>query len=136
MIPQLTKRYRIADSPDERILAGRRGGAVTAVYTTLRYPKTFGHCLAISYGRADTVRADMIHDLIHGDADHKSKFHIAWNRYDVRRPQSFSCRIQSRELSERLKYHGYRVTGGEDPTGAGWRSWRAQFGTAIQTLLQ
>ena len=130
LVPQLQKEFRV-DSSKTATIVGRRGAAVAAVYTSLRYPDVFGRCFAISYGRADTVRADHVSELIQSGITDKPEFHVAWNRYEVWRPQSFDCREQSRELSEQLNRHGFSVTGGEAKTGFGWRSWRAQLGNAF-----
>ncbi len=135
LVPELAKKYGI-DGEQPTTIIGRRGGAVTAVYAALRYPSTFDNCVAISYGRADTVRADAIADLIKSSEGKKAKFHIAWNRYEVWRPQSFDCREQSQQLSDALKKKGYTVTGGQDKTGFGWRSWRAQVGNAFLQILK
>ena len=130
LIQQLQKEFRVNPSKRSTIV-GRRGAAVAAVYTALRYPETFGNCFAFSYGRADTVRADDISKLVQSEIANKPEFHVSWNRYEVWRPQSFDCRQQSRELSEQLRGHGFSVTGGEFKTGFGWRSWRAQLGNAF-----
>lgn len=135
ILPAISKRYRV-DSSKPCVLFGRRGGAVVAVYTALRYPAKFSDCVAISYGRADTVRADMINELIQSADGERPRFHIAWNRYEARRPQSFDCRDQSRQLTDALLQNGFSVTGGEDKTGFGWGSWRVQAGNAINAVFE
>lgn len=133
--PQLVTAYNI-DRTKPTTIVGKRGAAVTAVYSSLKFPEIFRQCIAISYGRADTVRADAISDLIKSHKPAKPSFHIVWNRYEARRPQSFSCRTQSQSLLERLRKHGFSVTGGEDKTGFGWRSWQAQVGNALSDVLE
>ena len=129
---QLRNKFRI-DKDSRTTIVGHRGAAVTAAYSALRYPNVFGRCVTISYGRADTVREDMIQELIESDISNKPEFHIAWNRYDVWRPQSFDCREQSKNLSNQLQRNGFFVTGGEDKTGYGWRSWRVQLANSFLT---
>lgn len=133
--PQLVKAYNIDDAKSTTII-GKRGAAVTAVYSSLKFPEIFDQCVAISYGRADTVRADAISELIKSNLDAKPRFHITWNRYEARRPQSFSCQTQSQSLHEQLQKHGFSVTGGEDKTGFGWRSWQGQVGDALSEVLE
>ena len=135
LVPELDRRYRTRPDPAERIILGKRGAAVSAVYAALAYPQVFGHCVAISYGRADTVRHKLIAGLISGSSGGKPRFYVAWNRYDIWRPQSFDVREQSRELTERLKGSGFEVLGGERLDGAGWVSWRILAGQALQALL-
>ncbi len=134
LVTAVEKKYRVRRDRDSRIILGKRGAAVAATYTALRYPDVFGHCIAISYGRADTVRKRAIKELAANLAGNKPTFHIVWNRYDVRRPQSFDCRNQSREVAKLLKAQSFDVTGGERNDSANWRSWRIHFGASLLTL--
>ena len=131
LIKTLDSQFRTKQDRSARTLVGRRGAAVAAVYTVLRYPDVFGNCIAISYGRADTVRKNAIGELIEKFDGSKPKFHIAWNRYEVSRPQSFHCRDQSREINQQLKDAGFPLSGGERNDSANWRSWRILAGQAI-----
>ncbi len=132
LIPQISARYQISE---RRTIVGRRGGAVAAVYAALRHPSVFQTCIAISYGRADTVRADAIEELMESNTLKRPTFYVAWNRYEVWRPQSFDCRTQSSELFGNLQKQGFKVSGGESKTGFGWRSWRTQLGNALMHVI-
>lgn len=132
ILPELQDRLRIQNGASSVTLLGIRGGAVAATYAALKFPERFNHCFAISYGRADTVRADQISELLNSGSESKPSFYVTWNRYDARRPQSFDCRTQSQQLKNSLAEKGYAVEGGEFPESAGWGSWRIQFGRALQ----
>ena len=131
LVTSIDQNFRTQRQRESRSIVGKRGAAVAAVYTALRYPDVFGNCIAISYGRADTVRKRTISDLITNFQGDKPRFHIAWNRYEVWRPQSFHCRDQSRALSRLLSHHEFDVTGGERNDSANWRSWRVLLGRAL-----
>lgn len=136
IIPAIESEFRISEKPSDRILLGKRGAAVASVYATLKYPEVIGKCIAISYGRADTVRADDILELMQKLENNKPEFIILWNRYEVSRPQSFDCRQQSRELSDQLKDHKYVVTSSERNDSSNPRSWRILAGEGIKHIFK
>lgn len=135
LMPELDRRYRIRPGASQRIIFGRRSGAVAAVYAALQYPEVFGQCIAISYGRADTVRQKKINEFMRACSDERPRVYLAWNRYEIWRPQSFDVRDQSMRLARDLKDLGFDVVDTERLDGAGWGSWRAQAGQAFQALL-
>ena len=128
-------RYRTRGTPESTTLMGKRGAAVAAVYATLAYPDVFGQCIAISYGRADTVRRDLISAEMRDEFKSKPRFHLSWNRYDVWRPQSFDCRQQSKALFDELESNGFSVKGGERNDSSSWRSWRILAGQSLSQML-
>ena len=134
LMPAIESKYRISKNPADRTIVGKRGAAVASVYTTLRYPKTFGQCIAVSYGRADTVRADDIAEQIATLKEDKPRISLYWNRYEVSRPQSFDCRLQSRELVELLKKNKFDVVSHERPDSSNWRAWRILAGMGIKAF--
>ncbi|MCH8806585.1 MAG: hypothetical protein IH986_10915 [Planctomycetes bacterium] len=135
LIPELDRRFRTRTNATDRIIFGHRGAAVAAVYAALEYPEVFGNCAAISFGRADTVRSRHIAGRIERASDHRSRFYIAWNRYEIWRPQSFDVREQSKSLASELDRHRFEVRGVERIDSAGWSSWRVQAGEALSALL-
>lgn len=78
----------------------------------------------------------MIAERIAGISGRKPRFYIAWNRYDIWRPQSFDVREQSRSLFHHLRRSGFEVFGGERLDGAGWGSWRVLAGEALISMLR
>ncbi len=135
LVPELDRRCRTQAKAGGRIIFGKRGAAVAAVYTALAHPGVFGQCVAISYGRADTVRAELIAELVGKASGRRPRFYVAWNRYEIWRPQSFDVREQSSTLAAGLKRQGFEVLGGERLDGAGWGSWRVAAGEALLALL-
>ena len=92
-VPLIESRYRVRKDPAGRIVLGKRAAAVAAVHAALTNPGVFGSCVAISYGRADTVRAQGIARRIPKLASRergRPRFYVAWNRYEIRRPQSMT----------------------------------------------
>ena len=134
--PAVEAEYRVSKNPADRTIVGKRGAAVAAVYTSLKYPKVFGKCIAVSYGRADTVREDDIAELANSLDEDKPQIWLYWNRYEVSRPQSFDCRIQSRQLGELLKKNEFDVQTIERNDSSNWRSWRILAGSGIKANLK
>ncbi len=134
LVPELERRYRTRGTSAFRTILGKRGGAVAAVGAALAHPTVFGQCVAISYGRADTIRAQWIEKSLRKVRGDKPRFFIGWNRYDIWRPQSFDVRTQSRALVADLTAHGFQVLGGERLDGAGWESWKILAGEAFLAL--
>ncbi len=135
LIPELDRRFRTRTEANDRVIFGHRGAAVAAVYAALDYPEVFGHCAAISFGRADTVRSRHIARRIETASNRKARFYITWNRYEIWRPQSFDVREQSKSLAAELDRHGFEVLDVERNDSAGWSSWRVQAGEALSALL-
>ena len=132
LIPLVETKYRVRQGRKDRTVLGKRGGAVAAVFIALAYPDDFGRCVAISYGRADTVRSQKIRTMAEQRDGVKPKFRVSWNRYEKWRPQSFHCRQQSVDVSNLLRELGYEVSGGEKKESSNWRSWRVHFGEALE----
>ena len=132
LVPVVEGKLRVRKDRTARTILGKRGGAVAAAFIALKYPDTFGHCIAISYGRADTVRSRAIQKMAEGLSDTKPTFRVSWNRYEIWRPQSFHCREQSQALSEMLRKLGYDVYGAEKNDSSNYRSWRVHFGDSLE----
>ena len=97
--------------------------------------RVFGGCIAISYGRADTVRQRKISAFMRACEGDKPRLFITWNRYEIWRPQSFDVREQSKSLAAELEGLGFEVATEERLDGAGWRAWSAQAAHALQATL-
>jgi enterochelin esterase-like enzyme len=134
LVPELKKRYRLADTPGGHAILGHRFYAFSSAYAALEHPEIFGK-VGMQSAYTGLGLADELMAKIAAGEPGAVDFYLDWNRYDERNiDRDWDFARDSRTLDQALRARGYDVAGGELEDSYGWAGWRTRIDDILSAL--
>lgn len=132
LIPYIDGNFRTLATTESRAVLGGDEGGFGAYYVAFKHPGSFGKVAGQSVLEIGEGGPQLL-ALIEASQGLPIEAYLDWGLYDYRNPVNEEIVPDfSRALWQKLQRKGYRVSGGESPTGSGFASWR----TRTQLILE
>ena len=122
LLPQLRRKYHLADAPESTAIAGASMGGLIAAYASFRDPNVFGLCAAQSPSL--WWAKDSMLSLFRSSERKPIRLYIDTGTLH-------DAQAQAREMRDILAGKGYDVSYGEYPEGHNWSNWRSRLATLL-----
>jgi outer membrane protein assembly factor BamB/enterochelin esterase-like enzyme len=135
LLPQLERRYRLAQEPGSKVLMGYATSTLVVVRAVLEHPEMFGGA-AVQSPYLPGEGAEQIATLASEIDDVAPRFVVVTNRYELRREEwGLDLAEDSRRLVETLQSAGLDVRAETVLDSAGWGSWRAHAAEIFEAFF-
>ncbi len=137
LIPYVDENFRTIAKPEARASLGAGWGpGFISVYASFKYPGVFGNVATQSTGLL-TANLNELKEVITEEAEKQPlRVYLDWGKYDLRSPvEAWDIRVENQQLARHIGDKGYKVAGGEAPTGYGWASWRTRTHEILKTFF-
>lgn len=125
LIPFIDAKYATRADAGSRAFMGGDEGGYAAIYTTFKFPGSFGMAAGQSTHLLPGHGGEEIIAVVENSAPEKRILYLDWGRFDYRNAAGgYSWITLNENFVALLKRKGYQVAGGETAQGWGWASWR------------
>ena len=133
LIPTIDNRYPTKKEASGRAIVGQDTAGFSAIYTALKHPHTF----AWAGGQSTSVQnhfGKLLKQHIQASTNNPTQIYMDWGTYD-RRDAATNRMALSKEIFQLFEKKGFRMAGGEQPTGFGFPNWRTLSDHYLRTFF-
>ena len=133
LIPFIDNTYPTKKEASGRAIMGQDIAGFGAIYTALKFPNTFGWAGGQST-RVVNRFGTQLKQRIQASTNNKTQIYMDWGTYD-RTGTATNLPALNKEIFELFEKKGFRMVGGEQPTGYGFRNWRTLSDHYLRTFF-
>ena len=123
LIPYIDDTYPTKKEASGRAIMGQDAAGFNSIYTALKFPNTFGWAGGQST-RVEDRFGKLLNQLIQESTNNPTtQIYMDWGLYD-RRGSTTNRAALNKEIFQLFKKKGFRIAGGEQPTGYDFGNWR------------
>lgn len=135
LIPYIDSNFRTLANAESRAVWGGDEGAYGAFYAAFKHPGSFEKVAGQSILEIGEGGPQLL-ALIDAAQGIQIEAYLDWGSYDYRNPVNEEIVPDfSRALWQKLHQKGYRVSGGESPSGTGFASWRTRTHLILEAFF-
>ena len=133
LIPYIDNTYPTKKEASGRAILGQDAAGFNSIYTALKFPNTFAWAGGQSTPVEDRFGKEL-KQLIQASTNSSTRIYMDWGTYD-RRSTTTNRAALSKEIFQLFEKQGFRITGGEQPTGFGFANWRTLSDHYLRTFF-